>query len=331
MNDRRDLLRGAVAATAWCCARRAWAQPARKLYRIGLLGVGADPADMAGPQPRFGASAAFVKGMAELGHVYADHYLTEPRSAQGQVERFPALVAELLALKVDVIVAAGPALAALKAATSTVPIVMAGAEDPLGIGAVKSLARPGTNFTGLSNQSVEASVKRLELLKEIVPGRAPVAVLWDSGALLSWRALSEATHQRGWRLASFEVRDLAELVAAVKAASAAKVSALLPIGGLAFRHARAIAELSLAHRLPNAAASRAAVQHAGLLFYGADLDAIWHRAAFFVDRIRRGADPATLPVEQPTAFHLAVNLRTAKTLGLAVPPSLLLRADEVIE
>lgn len=127
--DRRGLLHGAVAATAWCCAGRIWAQPTRTLYRIGLLGVGGDPADMAGPKPRYGPSATFVNGMGELGYVYAEHYVTEPRSAQGQVERFPALAAELIASKVDVIVAAGPALAALKAATSTVPVVMAGAED----------------------------------------------------------------------------------------------------------------------------------------------------------------------------------------------------------
>ena len=329
--DRRGLLHGAVAATAWCCAGRAWAQPARTLYRIGLLGVGNDPVDMAGPKPRSTTMAALISGLRDLGYTYGEHYVTEPRSAQGQVERFPALAAELIALKVDVIVAAGPALAALKAATSTVPVVMAGAEDPIGIGAVKSLARPGTNFTGLSNQSVEATVKRLELLKEIVPGRAPVAVLWDSGARLTWLAVAHAASQRGWRLTSYEVRDLAGIEAAVKAASAAKAGALLPFGGLAFSHADAIAELALASRLPAGVGSRATVRKAGLISYGADLDAIWRRAAYFVDKIRRGADPATLPVEQPTAFHLAVNLKTAKALGLAIPQSLLLRADEVVE
>ena len=174
-------------------------------------------------------------------------------------------------------------------------------------------------------------MKRLELLKEIVPGRAPVAVPWDSGARLSWQAVAEAASQRGWRLTSFEVRDLAGIEAAVRAASAAKAAALLPLGGLAFRHADAIAELALASRLPAAAASRAALRQGGLISYGADLDAIWRRAAVFVDKIRRGADPATLPVEQPTVFRLAINLRTAKALGLTVPQSLLLRADEVVE
>ncbi len=330
MIDRRGLLEGVLAAAAGSVAGRASAQPARPLYRIGLLGV-QDPVDMVGPQPRSSSTAALVRGLRELGLRYGEHYVTEPRSAQGQVERFPALAAELIALKVDVIVAAGPALAALKAATSTVPIVMGGADDPLGIGAVKSLARPGTNFTGLSNQSVEAAVKRLELLKEIVPGRAPVAALWDPGARLTWLAVAEAARQRGWRLTSFEVSDLAGLQAAVRTASAAKAAALLPFGGLVFRHADAIAELALASRLPAAFGSHAAVRKAGLISYGADFDAIWHRAATFVVKIIRGADPATLPVEQPTAFHLALNLRTAKALGVAIPQALLLRADEVIE
>ena len=164
-----------------------------------------------------------------------------------------------------------------------------------------------------------------------VPGRAPVAVLWDSGARLTWQAVAEAARQRGWRLTSFEVRDLAGIETAIRSAGTAKAAALLPFGGLAFRHADAIAELALASRLPAATASRATVRKAGLISYAADLDAIWHRAATFVVKISRGADPATLPVEQPTTFHLAINLKTAKALGLAIPPSPLLRADEVIE
>jgi putative ABC transport system substrate-binding protein len=180
-----------------------------------MLSVGSSTADMAGPQPRNPTTSSLLIGLRELGYVYGEHFVTEGRSPEGQVERFPSLVAELVRLQVDVIVAAGPALAALKQGTSTIPVVMAGAEDPVGLGVVKSLARPGTNFTGLSNQAVELTVKRLELLKEIVPGGAPVAVLWDPGSLLSWKASNTAAQQRGWKLLSFEVRDIGEIEAAI--------------------------------------------------------------------------------------------------------------------
>jgi putative ABC transport system substrate-binding protein len=272
-----------------------------------------------------------LRGLRGLGYVYGETFVSEPRSAEGQVDRFPALVAELIRLPVDVIVAAGPALAACKHATSTLPVVMAGAEDPIGLGVVKSLARPGTNFTGLSNQGVEVTVKKLEMLKEMVPGAAPVAVLWDPNALLSWQAAQAAARQRGWELLSFEVHDLAEMEAAIKAAAAARAGALLPVGGLAYRHARRIAELAFMSRLPATTSNAAQVGDAGLLSYSADLNVIWQRAAVFVDKILRGADPADLPVEQPTKFNLVINLKTAKALGLTAPQSLLLRADEVIQ
>jgi len=210
--------------------RVARAQSSRKVYRIGMLSVGSSTADMAGPQPRNPTTSSLLIGLRELGYVYGEHFVTEGRSPEGQVERFPSLVAELVRLQVDVIVAAGPALAALKQGASTIPVVMAGAEDPVGLGVVKSLARPGTNFTGLSNQAVELTVKRLELLKEIVPGGAPVAVLWDPGSLLSWKASNTAAQQRGWKLLSFEVRDIGEIEAAIRAATEARAGALLPVG-----------------------------------------------------------------------------------------------------
>jgi putative tryptophan/tyrosine transport system substrate-binding protein len=328
--DRRSLLRG-VAGSLLAAPPMVRAQPARKLHRIGMLGVGSAAADMSGPQPRSATANALVLGMRELGYVFGEDFVTEPRSPQGEVERFPALIAELIDLRVDVIVAAGPALAALKRATSTIPIVMAGAEDPVGLGVVKSLSHPGTNFTGLSNQSVEATVKKLELLKEIVPGPSPVAVLWDPESLLSWRAAEVEAQRRGWKLLSFEVRDLAGIEAAIRAASAARAGALLPAGGLVFRHARRTAELAAASRLPAFYSNRAQVGDAGLIAYGADLDVIWHRAAVFVDKILKGARPAELAVEQPTKFTLTINLKTAKALGITIPKSVLLRADEVIQ
>ncbi len=329
MMKRRNLL----SASGLCLAALAsLAQPVRKVYRIGILSVGASPADLAWPNPTNPPYAALLGGLRALGYVYGEHFVTEPHGAEGQVERFPGLVAELIRLQVDVVVAAGPALAACKQATSTLPIVMAGAEDPVGLGVVKSLARPGTNFTGLSNQSVEAAVKKLEMLKEMVPGGAPVAVLWDPAALLTWHAVQAAARQRGWKLLSFEVHDAAEMEASIKAAAAKKAGALLPVGGLAFRHAKRIAELAFTSRLPAAFSGRQLqLGDAAVLSYGADINVIWRRAATFVDKILKGAKPADLPVEQPTKFELVINVKTAKALGITIPQSLLLRADEVIQ
>ncbi len=185
MMKRRSLI-GAMGGGLWVASPFGYAQSARKVYRIGTLGVGYAAADMAGPQPRSAPAHALVLGLRELGYVYGEHFVTEARSSQGQAERYAALIAELARLQVDVIVAAGPALAALKRAALPIPVVMAGAEDPVGLGVVKNLAQPGGNFTGLSNLAVELSVKKIELLKEIVPGAAPVAVLWDSESLLGW-------------------------------------------------------------------------------------------------------------------------------------------------
>ena len=330
MMKRRAVIASLALGPLWV-ARAARAQPARKVYRIGMLGVGATTAEMVGPEPRSPIVGALLRGLRELGYVYGEHFVTEPRSAEGQAERFARLAAELVRLQVDVIVAAGPALAALKQATSTIPVVMAGAEDPVGLGVVKSLAQPGGNFTGLSNQSVALTVKKLELLKELVPGAAPVAVLWDPASLLSWQAAETAARQRGWKLLSFEVRDAGEIEMAIKAATDARAGALLPVGGLVFRHARRIAELAASSRLPAFYSSRAQVGDGGLISYGADLNVIWRRAAVFVDKILKGAKPADLAVEQPTKFELVINLKTAKALGLTIPQSLLLRADEVIQ
>jgi len=296
-----------------------------------MLGVGVINANVTGPQPMSTSMVALLTGLRSLGYAYGEDFVTEPRSATGQVERFPALVAELMGLRVDMIVAAGPALAALKQATSTLPVVMAGAEDPVGLGVVKSLAHPGTNFTGLSNQGLETAVKKLEMLKELVPGAAPVAVLWDPASRLTWQAVEDSARRRGWKLLSFEVHDAPEVRAGIKAAAAAQAGALLPVGGLVFRHARLIAELATASRLPAFYSNPEQVGDAGLIHFAADLDLIWGRAAVFVDKILRGAKPADLPVEQPTKFNLIINLQAAKAIGLTIPRALLLRADQVIQ
>jgi putative ABC transport system substrate-binding protein len=312
--------------------RGACAQLARKVYRIGMLGVAGTTSDMVGPQPRNPIVNALLRGLSELGYVYGQDFVTEPRGGESRPERFPSLAAELVRLQVDVIVAAGPLLPALKQATSTIPIVMAGAVDPVGDGLVQSLGHPGGNFTGLSNQGVELTGKRLELLRELVPNAALVAVLWDRFGLPQWRLAEAAARERGWKLLSLEVRDAGEIEGAFKAATSARAGALLVLGsGLFFPQARRIAELASRSRLPVMYGSRTYVEAGGLIAYGADLSEIWRRAAVFVDKILKGAKPADLPVEQPSKFELVVNLRAAKALGLTIPPSLLLRADQVIE
>jgi len=309
-----------------------YTQPARKVYRIGVLGSQLTASDMAGPQTRSPTVNALLRGLRELGYVYGEHFVTEPRSSEGKPERFASLAAELLRLPVDVIVAPGPALPALKQATSTIPIVMTGAGDPVGQGFVQSLGRPGGNITGLSLQSVDTTGKRLELLSELVRPAGPVAVLWDRYSLLHWQEAEVAARERGWRLLSLEIRDAGEIEAALTAAGDARAGALLVFNSaLLDRQAGRIAALAARHRLPAMYGLRFYVEAGGLMAYGPDLIDNWRRSAVFVDKILKGAKPADMPVEQPTRFELVINLKTANALGLTVPHSFLARADEVIE
>jgi ABC-type uncharacterized transport system substrate-binding protein len=328
--DRRAFV-GGLALGSLALPHVARGQPLRKLSRIGILASSAATSEMVGPQPRVPFVNAFLRGMGQLGYVYGERFVTEPRGGEGRPERYPGLAAELVRLRVDVIVAGGPTLPALKQATSTIPIVAAGAEDPVGQGLVQSLGQPGGNFTGLSNQMVEVTGKRLELLKELLPSAAPVAVLWDRAALRTWQAAEAAARERGWRLLSLEVRDAGEIEEVFKAATDARAAALLVIGGLALSQRRRIAELAARSRLPAMYSVRQQVEAGGLMSYSADLNEIWRRAAGFVDKILKGAHPGDLPVEQPSKFELTINMKTAKALGLTIPPSLLLRADQVIE
>lgn len=312
------------------------AQPARSVYRIGILGSSTKTSDLVGPQPRDPGVNAFLRGLRDLGYLYGEHFVTEPRSAEGKIERFASLAAELVGLRVDVTVARGPALDALKQATSTIPVVMLGAADPVSQGYVQSLGRPGGNFTGLSLQLVETTSKRLELLKELVPIASPVAVLWDrrAGARpLSWQAADSAARERGWTLLSLDIRDFAgEIEAALKAATAARAGALLVFPVALFdQQARRIAGLAAESRLPAMYGLRLYVEAGGLMSYNADLIEIWRRAATYVAKILGGTKPGDLPVEQPTKFELVINIKTAKALGIAIPQSLLERADEVIQ
>jgi putative tryptophan/tyrosine transport system substrate-binding protein len=308
------------------------AQPARKVYRIGLLGAG-QTSDMVGPQPRSAFISALLHGLRDLGYAYGEHFVTEARGAESKPARLPGLAAELVRLQVDVIVAGQPALSALKQATSTIPIVMGGAGDPVGQGFIQNLARPGSNFTGMSLQTVDTTGKRLEILKELVPGAAPVAFFWDPRMNPQyWQAAEAAARERGWKLLSLEIRDAGEIERAFKTATDARVGALLVGGSAAYdSHARRIADLAAKNRLPAMYSVRFYVDAGGLMSYSADLIEIYRRAAVFVDKIFKGAKPADLPIEQPTKFELVINLKAAKSIGLTIPPQVLSRADEVIQ
>ncbi len=331
--NRRDAFLASFAVVAGGAPLRVAAQDTRNVFHIGILGFGSTRSGATGPQPADRSTAAFLDGMRALRYRYGEHFVTESRSTGGDPERLPTLAAELVGLQPDVIIAGGglPAVA-LKQATATIPIVMAASVDPVGQGLVQSLARPGGNVTGLSLQSTETIGKRLELLKELVPGAAPVAVLWYRADPLDWQVAEAAARSRGWKLLSLELRDVAEIEAAIKAASAARASALLVLGGgVYFAHARRIAEIATSQRLPTMFGLRPLVEAGGLMSHGADLNDIWRRAATYVDKILKGAKPGDLPVEQPTKFELVINLKTARALGVTIPQSLLLRADEVIQ
>jgi len=330
--DRRAFL-GGLALGILGVPRVAPAQPARKPYRIGVLGSRAPISAMVGPQPRDAGVIALLRGLHELGYMYGEHFVTEPRSGEGKPERYPIVAAELVRHQVDIIVADGPVLPALKQATSAIPVVMAAAGDPVREGFVQSLGRPGGNFTGLSLQLVETTVKRLELLKELVPGAAPVAVLRsDPAGLISWQAAESAAKERGWKLISLVIRNAGEIEAAFKEAARKRAGGLLvlPIG-LLDPHARRIAELAAKSRLPAMYGLRFYVEAGGLICYSADPVEMWRRTAVFVDKILKGAKPADLPVEQPTKFDLVINLKAARSIGLTIPQQLLSRANEVMQ
>ena len=307
------------------------AQKAGKVWRIGVIAYAPTTADVLGPDPKPSAVNALLRGLRELGYVYGQHFVTESRGAEGKPERFPGLVAELISLQVDVIVAVSASLPAVKQATSTIPIVFPGTTDPVGLGYAKSLARPGGNFTGISFQTLELVVKRLELLKDLAPAGL-VAVLWDQTRPAAWEAVEAAARERRWKLLSLPIRDVAEIEQAVKSATNARAGALLVTAGLTLDpHPQRVVDLAAKHRLPAMYHFRFYVERGGLACYAPDLVEIWRAAAVFVDKILKGAKPGDLPIEQPTKFELIINLKTAKALGLTIPPSLLQRADQVIE
>ena len=329
MNNRRKLLLALGAlALATPLASFAQQQPAR-IPRIGFLGnsTAALEANLVGP---------FREGLRDLGYVEGRNVLIEYRWAQGKYERFPALIAELIALKVDVIVTAGtPATQAVKTATTLVPLVMVAVGDPVGTGIVASLGRPGGNITGLTSIAQELDGKRLELLREVMPGVSHVAVLWNSASplqVIQERATRAAAQVLGMKLLSLGVWNEEGLEKVLADAMRARPDALLVLADRLFLHHRArIMDFAAQHRLPGVYAYRELVEAGGLMSFGPSYAGMHRRAAYFVDRILKGGKPADLPVEQPATFELVINLRTAKALGLTIPQSVLARATEVIQ
>src|SRR5262245_21439791 len=209
---------------------------------------------------------------------------------------------------------------------------MAATSDPVGQGLVESLARPGGNITGMSLQAAETTSKRMELIRELVPGNAPIAIVWNAQTSAQWRVAQEAARQRDWKLVSLEVREFAEFDRALQSAVEARAGAIVVIAaGVMYPNRTRVAELIATARLPAIYELREYVEAGGLVSYGPDIDDVWFRAATYVDKILKGAKPADLPVEQPVKFQTVINNKTARALGLTVPASLLVRADEVIE
>jgi len=287
---------------------------------------------MIGPQPRNPFRIALLRGLRELGYAYGEDFVTGPRGFGGWPERLPGLAVELVGLQVDVIVAAGPALPALKQATSKIPVVMTGSIDPVGQGCVRSLGRPGGKFTRLSFQVAETSGKRLELLKELVPSAAPVAVLWDRPSQLSWQATEAAARKQRWKLLSLELPGTGEIEGPFKAATDAGAGALLVYAaGHLLGRARRVSGLAAKSRLPATYELRPYVEAGGLMSYAQDLIEGWRRAAVFVDKILKGRKPADLPVEPPANFALVTNRKAARALSLTISQSVLSRAEAVIQ
>ncbi len=305
------------------------AQRAKKVARIGLLSPFSPSATALWHE-------AFRQGLRDHGWVEGKNINIEYRYAEGKSDRLPELAADLVRLKVDVIVAAvnTDALAAKKA-TRAIPIVMASAGDPVALGLVESLARPGGNITGLSQIAPELAGKRLELLKEIVPKLSRVAVLWNpqgTTSPLSWKEIQLPARELGVQLHSLEVRSPSDFDKAFEEAARARAGALAIMPDPLFAgNLKRIAELAAKSRLPSIFHLEEFVDSGGLVTYGVDRSDQFRRAATYVDKILKGTKPADLPVEQPTKFELVINLKTAKQIGLTIPPNVLARADKVIK
>ena len=321
------------AAAAWPLAARAQ-QPTSKIFRVGFMVTGSPRS----PEQR-SMTDAFRQGLRERGYLEGQNIVIEYRAAEGKIERFTELAAELVDLHPDLIVASNtPAARAARQATTTIAIVVAVMGDPVKDGLVASLARPAGNVTGMTFLGPELASKRLELLKQTLPAMSRVAALWHPGAY----GESTMTEMMGKmetaaatllvRLQPVEVRGPAEFDGAFLAMARERADALIVLPSpMLFSERRHIVDLATQNRLPSIAMAREFVELGGLMSYGASLPDLFRRAGGYVDKILKGARPADLPVQQPTGLELVINLKTAKTLGVDIPPTLLARADEVIE
>jgi len=318
---------GLVMAALLVSASPGEAQPAKRLPQVGLLVYGS-------PSPAPFPEGAVVAGLKELGWVEGQNIALLIRYAEGRPERLPDLARDLVGAKVDVIVTVGTDVARLvKSVVAPIPLVAAVSEDPVEIGLVSSLSRPGGNMTGVTFISSELAGKRLELLKELLPRARRVAVLWDPTHVDSEvRELEPAARSLGITLQSVEVRTTEELDGALRAVAAGGADAVMVVPARMLNlNAKRIAEFVRERRLPAVSMWGSFADAGGLMTYGPDIPAMIRRMATHVDKILKGARPGDLPIERPTRFELVVNLRTAKALGVTLPHSLLLRADRVIE
>jgi putative tryptophan/tyrosine transport system substrate-binding protein len=305
------------------------AQQQGKVSRIGVLETIPIELNAANFDP-------FRQGLRELGYIEGQNVVIEYRSADGRQERFPDLVAELIRLKVDLIVTRGtPATMAAKNATGTIPVVTSGVGDPVGAGIVASLARPGGNITGVGGLNIELYGKRVELLRELVPGVARIMGLFNMNNPSNppqWKQVEMAADSLGIQHQLFDIRNPEDLRRGFDAAIRQRAGALVvALDALTQSNRQLIVDLAAKHRLPAIYASREFIDAGGLIAYGASFPHLYYRAATYVGRILKGAKPADLPVEQPTKLELAINLKAAKQIGLTIPPSLLARADKVIK
>jgi len=313
-------------AAAWPIAARA--QQSSTMRHIGFLGPLSE-------QTQLPWTTAFLKGLRDHGWIEGTTISIDYRWAEGRSDRFAELAAELVQRNVGVIVTAGtePTLA-VKQATASIPIVFAAAGDPVGTGLVGSLARPGGNVTGLSNQSADVVGKRIDLLREAVPGLRKLAVMANIGSpigALEIREIEDAGRTSGLEVVRLEIRGAEDIGPAIETLKGGADALIVVTEALAQTNRMRINTLALVSRLPTMYGARTYVEAGGLMSYGADYNDLFRRAAGYVDKILRGARPRDLPVEQPTTFALIINLTTAKALGVQIPPMLLARADEVIE
>ena len=301
------------------------AQPSAKVYRVGVLTGDASP-----------GIQTFRQALRDLGYIEGRNLVIVARSDKGNPESLPALAADLVRLKVDIILASSSTyVRAVKQATRTIPIVFAVHNDPVGTGDVASLAHPGGNITGTTQMATDLSAKQLELLKEVVPGLTRVGVIWNATTPSHEPALKRseaAARTLGVRLSKLEAQNVGELERAFATAAQERVGAVFVMTSpMAVQERERLVGVAAKHRLPTMYTQRLFVEAGGLLAYGTDILDLYRRAAGYVDKILKGADPANLPVEQPTKFELVINLKTARTLGMTIPPSLLVRANQVIE